>query len=179
MRIVLDPGHGNFPGPGYDPGVIGPPPLRRHEAAAALELALTCRMLLEQDGHDVYLSRNGQGISGKPDLAWRIRFAANLRADLFVSIHFNMIGGSGLVYRAPGEASERFAHMLARRAGLSRVWPSSDSRFGGLYIDAFPDARPAVLWEVDSIERAPLAGLLGRGARLRLAGALVQAVKDL
>lgn len=178
IKIVLDPGHGNFPGPGYDPGVVGPAPLRRHEAAAALELALTAKHVLLEAGYEVDLTRDGRGLPRKPDLEGRVRLARNLRARALVSVHFNSAGGGGLVYHAPGTASYQFAHLLARRAGLERVWPSSHSRFGRLYVDAFPDQLPAVLWEVDGIERAPLPGLLGRAKRLLLAAQLKQALDD-
>lgn len=85
MLIVLDAGHG-----GKDPGAVG---FNTKEKDLTLSLAnriynhLTinyeCKVYMTRTT-DVYL-----------DLADRARFANNLHADLFVSIHINAGGGTG------------------------------------------------------------------------------------
>lgn len=170
--IVLDPGHGSTPGVlGYDPGCCDGP---RTEAAANLEAALTLKSLLVGKGYRVVLTHDGND-GPKPDLNWRVRMAASLGAAAFVSLHYDMVFPDSRhlsgVYYAPGEASKRLADALlpALRACTGQ-WckPSDSSRFHGLYIDAFPDAKPSVLIELDSLRHAPPAGTAGREARLAL-----------
>ncbi|HEX2864001.1 MAG TPA: N-acetylmuramoyl-L-alanine amidase [Deinococcales bacterium] len=170
--IALDPGHG-----GSDPGAVAPN--GRHEADAALELALTCKSALEQAGWKVMLTRQDGG-QGTPDLYARMIAARNAGAAALVSIHYNSVRAGGLVYRSPTAGSTAFALRLASQCGFptDRVWATSKSRFGRLYIDDFvTSARPAILWEVTGIEAAPPAGDAGRAARLHLAGHLVAAVR--
>jgi N-acetylmuramoyl-L-alanine amidase len=181
--IVLDPGHGSTPSVrGYDPGVVYQGNI---EARKALDLALTCKALLVQDGWDARLTHDGtQG--AKPDLAERVRCAAGCGADVFVSIHFNSVPARpersyGLVYFAPGAASLKLARRLAFECGFpaDKVWASTSSRFNGLYIDAFPDPKPSVMWEVTGINKAPPEGDAGKAARIFEAQKLVRAVRHL
>lgn len=84
--IVLDPGHG-----GTDPGTDN----RRvgiTEKAAALDVALRVKKLLQARGYRVRMTREGDTrFSNNPrvDLPLRADFANKALADLFVSIHFN------------------------------------------------------------------------------------------
>ncbi len=155
--IVIDPGHGSTKGmKGFDSGATFGV---RTEAEANIEAALTLKFLMQQLGWAVYLTHNGfQG--AKPDLNGRLLFAARMKADLFVSLHYDMtftppkhLRG---VYYAPGVSSFALAKEIQKAQGLG-AWlkPSNGSRFGGLYIDAFPDSKPSVLVELDSIEFAP------------------------
>jgi N-acetylmuramoyl-L-alanine amidase len=191
--IVIDPGHGDSPAPqyrgrGYDPGVVDPvAEPDRHEAVAALEISLTFKELLEGDGWDVILTRDGTG-PRKPDLYWRTRMAVEKNALAFVSVHYNSVGAPGLVYYPTGNwVSLNFAKRLAREVSVRQTTPSSESRFGGLYIDYFPYAsrerwgrqRPAVMLEVSSIRAAPPAGATGRSARITVAEGVVRACRVL
>ena len=54
--------------------------------------------------------------------------------------------------------------------------PSSHSRFNGLYIDAFPDQKPSVMLELDSIQYAPPTGTAGREARLEMLRPIADAI---
>lgn len=167
--IVLDPGHGSTRGtPGFDPGVTFG---NRTEAEANLEAALTLKALLVQLGYKIVLTHDGHD-GAKPDLSWRVRMAANLGAAAFISLHYDMkftpsrhLSG---VYAAPGVASWKLAQALTGARCMAGGWcrSSSSSRFNGLYIDAFPDAKPSVLIELDSIEFAPPTGEAGKAARL-------------
>lgn len=174
--IVLDPGHGSTRGaPGYDPGVTNGD---RHEASAALEMALTLKQLLQEDGWIVKLTHDGKQ-GGKPDLAGRVQFARDHNALVFLSVHFNSVRTYALVYYAPGETSFSLAKKVAKECGIpsDKVWPSSSSRFNGLYIDAFPDSRPSILWEVGPIDKAPKAGKLGKAKRIELCKPVVRALR--
>lgn len=84
--IVLDPGHG-----GTDPGTENKK-ANITEKAAALDVALRVRKLLEARGYRVKMTRETDTrFSGNPrvDLPMRVDFANKALADLFVSIHFN------------------------------------------------------------------------------------------
>jgi N-acetylmuramoyl-L-alanine amidase len=180
--ICLDPGHGDTRGaPNYDAGAIFGD---RHEAEAALEMALTCKFVLS-DAWNVFLTRNGLG-GGKPSLEGRVQFARNVRAVAFVSIHYDIQGGSSLVYYSPNSVSKALADEAGRAFGYGEAFerPSSSSRFGRLYIDDFdptdtPTTRPAVLLEVGPLDQAPPAGDAGRDARLAWAQKLNTALASL
>lgn len=80
--IVLDAGHG-----GHDPGRVNAP-LKINEKTITLDVARRVRRLLEADGFKVVLTRESDTFIALPQRA----AAANLvRADAFVSIHFNAL----------------------------------------------------------------------------------------
>jgi N-acetylmuramoyl-L-alanine amidase len=82
-RVVLDPGHG-----GPDPGAAAPDGLA--EKDLTLDVARRLRLLLEESGFDVVLTRErDEGVS----LRERALLANRVRGDLFVSIHVNAIPG--------------------------------------------------------------------------------------
>jgi N-acetylmuramoyl-L-alanine amidase len=157
--LVLDPGHG-----GQDSGVVSG---IRREAPLALEAALTLKSLLV-GAFDVRLTRDGTE-KVKPDLSERVLHARAVGAVAFVSLHYNCARCGSMVYTAPGKPSERLgAAVGAVLRGCRRVEPSRNSRFGGLYVDAFPDWKPSILIELAGIDEAPYAGSRGRIARLEL-----------
>ncbi|KMQ53058.1 N-acetylmuramoyl-L-alanine amidase [Chitinispirillum alkaliphilum] len=83
-RIVIDPGHG-----GRDPGAIGPTGVMEKDVALGLSLAL--RDKLQSEGFEVFMTRDTDVFIPLRD---RTQFANDKRADLFISIHANSIGGS-------------------------------------------------------------------------------------
>jgi N-acetylmuramoyl-L-alanine amidase len=87
-RILIDPGHG-----GKDPGIVSAA-LGYNEKAATLDTALRIKLLLEKRGFEVILTREKDTFV---DLDDRPAAANKLKADLFVSLHYN--GG------AKGDAS--------------------------------------------------------------------------
>jgi N-acetylmuramoyl-L-alanine amidase len=82
-RIVLDPGHG-----GINPGTRAGELL---EKEITLDLALRLRPLLEAEGYQVTMTREGDV---DLDLAARVALANEQRGDLFLSIHVNWLGKS-------------------------------------------------------------------------------------
>lgn len=178
--IVLDPGHGSTRGVlGYDPGCVHGD---RTEADANLEMAATLKFLLVGRGFRVVLTHDGND-GPKPDLSWRTRMAAGLSAAALISLHWDMVfkpsrHRSG-VYYAPGEPSRRLAQLIAptlKQGAASWCEPSSHSRFKGLYIDAFPDSRPAVMIEFDSLMHAPPTGTAGKAARIAMLTPIAEAI---
>jgi N-acetylmuramoyl-L-alanine amidase len=85
--VILDPGHG-----GNDPGAQG----YASEAELVLDVSLKVRSLLEAQGIEVLLTRDGNyhlDANKARDLAMRANMATPDRM-MFVSIHANSIGGA-------------------------------------------------------------------------------------
>jgi N-acetylmuramoyl-L-alanine amidase len=83
--IVVDPGHG-----GADPGAIGPDNIL--EKDVVLKIALDLRDLLKDKSDcTVFMTRDKDEFVPLRD---RTKFANAKKADLFVSIHANSIGGN-------------------------------------------------------------------------------------
>lgn len=79
-RIVIDPGHG-----GKDPGIVSAT-LGYTEKAATLDTALRLKLLLEKRGFEVILTREKDTFV---DLDDRPTAANKLKADCFISLHYN------------------------------------------------------------------------------------------
>ncbi|QYM80078.1 N-acetylmuramoyl-L-alanine amidase [Horticoccus luteus] len=80
--IVLDPGHG-----GRDSGKVNPR-VKVQEKTLALDTAQRVQRLLAKDGYRVVLTRSKDRfveLGDRPDLARRVR------ADLFISLHYNSV----------------------------------------------------------------------------------------
>ncbi len=82
--IVIDPGHG-----GTDPGALSASS-EYYEKDINLSIALKVRDLLEAEGYTVILTREGDE---KVSLSRRVQIAAEMEADLFISIHQNALEG--------------------------------------------------------------------------------------
>ena len=79
-RIVLDPGHG-----GKDTGKINAP-YKYNEKAATLDTAARLKLLLEKQGFEVVFTRTKDVFVELDD---RPAVAASVKADLFISLHYN------------------------------------------------------------------------------------------
>lgn len=80
--IVLDPGHG-----GRDPGAIGINGIREKDLALAVgKEVVQLNRVLFNDSLDIYMTRYSDTLIS---LGHRTALARALRADVFVSIHFN------------------------------------------------------------------------------------------
>jgi len=80
QRIVLDPGHG-----GKDPGKQNTQ-LRVDEKAVTLDVAKRLALLLRRSGYEVLFTRETDTFLELKD---RSDFANRVKADLFISLHFN------------------------------------------------------------------------------------------
>jgi N-acetylmuramoyl-L-alanine amidase len=81
--VVLDPGHG-----GKDPGAVGPTGVK--EKDVVLGIGLELRTMLEKAGFKVFMTRDKDVFIPLGD---RTKFANEKKADLFVSIHADAVGG--------------------------------------------------------------------------------------
>ncbi len=86
--IVLDPGHG-----GQDAGTQNKA-LKLDEKNFTLDVAKRLRVLLEKQGFKVVMTRTDDRFI---PLAGRAEIANRAEADLFISIHFNAVGGAPAV----------------------------------------------------------------------------------
>lgn len=119
MKIVIDPGHS---GP-IEPGACA---AGVRECDVVLAIAKLFAEHLEDDGHEVLLTRTGEIESD--DLAFRAELANANGADVFISIHTNSVGNPGAhgteVYHYPGSVPGKLlAACLQERlvAGLGTV----------------------------------------------------------
>ena len=83
VLVVIDPGHG-----GKDPGAVGLRGLQ--EKNVILPISLDVSRLLQQRGVQVKLTRNADYFVS---LRGRTQMANRARANIFVSIHANAVGG--------------------------------------------------------------------------------------
>jgi len=116
LRIFIDPGHG-----GHDPGAVGN---EMRESDIALDVSLRLETLLVGAGFEVMLSR-------KADVAISInerhRMANTWGADIFISVHVNAGGGTGVETLIPTaspnnlrrdlQANRRFAEIISNALG--------------------------------------------------------------
>lgn len=79
-RIVIDPGHG-----GKDTGKVNGP-YKYNEKAATLDTAARLKIALEKQGFEVVFTRTKDVFV---DLDDRPAVATNVKADLFISLHYN------------------------------------------------------------------------------------------
>lgn len=114
--IVLDPGHG-----GKDPGAIGAYG-RTYEKNITLSAAKELKIILENKGYSVYLTRNKDVFI---PLRQRIKIAQNYKADLFMSLHADSAlnrSATGLsVYTLSDTASDKEAAALAERENKADI----------------------------------------------------------
>ncbi len=119
--IVIDPGHG-----GVDPGAIGANGI--FEKHIALSMAKELKRLLENTGrYDVKLTR---GDDTYLRLYQRVDIARAGNADLFISIHADSIGKSGVsgasVYTLSEKASDEQTARLAERENKADIIAGTD-----------------------------------------------------
>ncbi|HTL18876.1 MAG TPA: N-acetylmuramoyl-L-alanine amidase [Patescibacteria group bacterium] len=128
--VVIDPGHG-----GENPGtksVLG----EHYEKEYTLDWALRLQALLQASRYKVFLTRSNDN-----DLALsnRVAFAAQHRADLFISLHFNSAG--------PNEAEAGLETYCLTPAGM----PSSLTRG---YTDEIRQVFPNNAYDVQNLSLA-------------------------
>lgn len=93
MKLCIDPGHG-----GYDSGAVGN---GLQEKDLTLDICLKLKSILEYNGINIILTRAGDyapeyqnNLNG--DLSARVKIAEAAQVDLFLSVHINAGGGTGV-----------------------------------------------------------------------------------
>ncbi|MFW5790930.1 MAG: N-acetylmuramoyl-L-alanine amidase [Halanaerobiaceae bacterium] len=115
-KIVLDSGHG-----GFDAGAIGPTGLNEKEVV--LDISLKAAEILEEDGHQVILTRDEDSFISLQD---RVDIANDSEAGLFVSIHSNAAhrdkaGGIESYYAPDRRSSSYFLAKIMQKNILNKL----------------------------------------------------------
>jgi N-acetylmuramoyl-L-alanine amidase len=87
--IIIDPGHG-IPDNGAENKHLG-----LKERVLTLDTAFRLKKILEAQGYKVVMTRStdyGLSPDKRTDLRWRDELAVKVKADLFISIHYNSAG---------------------------------------------------------------------------------------
>ena len=119
FTVVLDPGHGGVD-PGAERGGV-------NEKQLMLSFARTLADGLRREGVDVVLTRNEDVFVA---LETRVAIAHRVKADLFISLHADILQQGGAkgatVYTLSGEASEEATSLLVARHERSDILLGSD-----------------------------------------------------
>jgi N-acetylmuramoyl-L-alanine amidase len=116
--IVIDPGHG-----GKDPGGIGFYGIK--EKNVVLKIGLYLRDILKKRGYKVYMTRDKDYFVTLPN---RTKFANRYHANLFISLHCNIIRGKNKVH-----GPTTYFLSPARTERASRVAKYENSAIGNLH----------------------------------------------
>lgn len=153
-KICLDPGHNQS---GADTGAQGN---GMFEQDLTLDIALRIKPLLEANGYDVVLTREGDFVKGdhqsvKASLESRAAFANREKADLFVSIHVNAGGGTGTeIFVLPGGSAQKCAQRVLDRLIEACKWSNRGVKTNrNFYVLVYTDM-PAILTENGFIDHA-------------------------
>ena len=147
ISILLDPGHS----PGKNEGAVGP--MGTRESEINMGIALEVKKLLEDDGAQVFLTREGtqeRGLGERPRMAWESR------ADLFISIHNNALPDGANPFNPPRGFMIFYyhPHSMALARAVHRAYMRGSRqvdeglRFGNLLV-ARESGMPAILTESD------------------------------
>ncbi len=159
--IVLDPGHG-----GIDTGAVSSS--GAHESTIVLEFAKALRDVLVKEKHfRVLLTRDRDRFIS---LGGRVAFAREKKADLFLSIHADIVKEhyvrGATVYTLSDKASDAVAHTLAQQENRSDL-------IAGLEIEETDDVVADILIDLTRRETANHSALYSR----TLVGALKSSVR--
>ncbi|MBY6163361.1 N-acetylmuramoyl-L-alanine amidase [Mameliella alba] len=165
LTIVLDPGHG-----GIDPGA------QRdgvNEADLVLTFALELRELLLRSGdYRVLLTRQEDHFVS---LEGRVKFAHDVSADLFISLHADAledgVAHGAAVYTLAEEASDAASMALAERH-------DRDDLLAGLDLTGTDDRVAQILMDLARLDNTPRSQALARHVVVGIEDALGHVHKD-
>ncbi len=178
-KICLDPGHNAF---GADAGAEGNDLC---EQELTLDIALNLKFLLEYNGFEVVMTRYGDFVQGPyqtvcQSLQSRCDVANNAGADLFLSLHVNAGGGTGIeVYALPGGQAEKLAAILLDYLTSEANWTNRGVKTDQNFYVLVNTSMPAVLTENGFIDnRVDAAKLSDPEFRKALARAHAKGICD-
>ncbi|MFT3828467.1 MAG: N-acetylmuramoyl-L-alanine amidase [Opitutaceae bacterium] len=116
--IVIDPGHG-----GKDDGTVNAK-LKLREKAMTLDVALRLEKLLKAAGYQVVLTRRKDTFVPLP---LRPAYANKVKADLFISIHFNAIDSNAIT----GSETYILTKQGQRSTSSDKRQPDDHQRYAG------------------------------------------------
>ncbi|MDA8229217.1 MAG: N-acetylmuramoyl-L-alanine amidase [Desulfitobacterium hafniense] len=146
-KICIDPGHNAS---GADTGAQGN---GLKEADLNLDIARKLRRLLEANGLQVIMTRDGEFVNGphstvNESLKTRCDIANSFGADLFVSIHINAGGGTGSeIYALPGGQAVVAAQRVLDRLIYACNWANRGVKTNHEFYVLVHTDMPAILTE--------------------------------
>ncbi|MDJ0580876.1 N-acetylmuramoyl-L-alanine amidase [Crocosphaera sp.] len=153
VLVVIDPGHG-----GKDPGAVGLGGLR--EVDVILPISLEVSQLLKQQGVEVMMTRNADYFVS---LQGRTAMANRARANIFVSIHANAVGGgrsnvSGMetFYAGNRQLADAIHRSILRNVTVARDRGVKRARFYVLRTSRMPSALVEVGFVTGTVDNARL-----------------------
>lgn len=173
--IVIDAGHG-----GNDTGAVGN---GLREKDITLDIALRVKQLLEEKGFAVIMTRDSDVY---PSLKERTDLANNANADIFVSIHVNAGGGTGIETwwhdKAPEPQKRQLLatyiqnELIAATGAKNRGVKSPTGKIGNFHVTR-ETKMPSVLVEVGFIDNASDAAKLAQSSyRQQIAKGIVEGI---
>ncbi|MDJ0508683.1 MAG: N-acetylmuramoyl-L-alanine amidase [Crocosphaera sp.] len=172
VLVVIDPGHG-----GKDPGAIGLRGLR--EVDVILPISLEVSQLLKQRGVEVIMTRNADYFVS---LQGRTAIANRRRANIFVSIHANAVGGgrtnvNGMetFYAGNRELASAIHRSILRNVTVANDRGVKQARFYVLRRSRMPAALVEVGFLTGSIDNPRLAD---PAYQSQMARAIAQGILD-
>jgi len=151
-KICLDPGHNKS---GADTGAQGN---GLYEQDLTLDIALRMKPLLEINGFEVVLTREGDFVKGdhssvNASLESRCALANREKVDLFVSIHVNAGGGTGVeIFALPGARAEKCAKRVLDRLIEVCQWTNRGVKTNQRFYVLVKTDMPAILSESGFID---------------------------
>ncbi len=172
VLVVIDPGHG-----GKDPGAVGLGGLR--EVDVILPISLEVSRILRQQGVEVMMTRKADYFIS---LQGRTAMANRARANIFVSIHANAVGGgrrnvSGMetFYAGNRQLADAIHRSILRSVTVARDRGVKRSRFYVLRTSRMPSALVEVGFVTGSVDNARLRD---PAYRSQMARAIAQGILD-
>ena len=154
-KVTLDPGHQSYPN--ADTGASGS---NLHEEDITLAICLQLKPLLQYNGIETILTREGDYVNGPhstldESLQTRVAISNNFNADLFISVHVNAGGGTGseVWVVSTGGRAEKAANAVLARLIASCGWANRGVKTANDYVLKYTNA-PAILTEngfIDSV----------------------------
>jgi N-acetylmuramoyl-L-alanine amidase len=172
VLVVIDPGHG-----GKDPGAVGLGGLR--EVDVILPISQDVSQILKQQGVEVIMTRNADYFVS---LQGRTALANSRRANIFVSIHANAVGGgrtgvNGMetFHAGNSELATAIHRSILRSVTIANDRGVKQSRFYVLRTSRMPAALVEVGFVTGSVDNARLRD---PAYRRRMAQAIAQGILD-
>ncbi|MBC2723481.1 N-acetylmuramoyl-L-alanine amidase [Desulfosporosinus sp.] len=178
MKVCIDPGHG-----GYDPGAMA---YGLKEKDLTLDICLKLKPLLEFNGINVTLTREGDYAVGhnennlNGELWARVNKAESAKVDLFVSVHINAGGGTGVevLIIGPGGRAEKAAKKVLPFLVQAGGWANRGVKTQNVMV-LRETSMPAILTENGFIDKeADVAKLREPNFRQTLAVAHAKGICD-
>lgn len=151
MKLCIDPGHG-----GYDSGAVGN---GLQEKDLTLDICLKLKSILEYNGINIILTRAGDyapdyqnNLNG--DLSARVQVAEAAQVDLFLSVHINAGGGTGVevLISGTGGRAETAANKVLPYLVQAGGWANRGVKTQNLFV-LRETSMPAILTENGFIDQ--------------------------